>query len=70
MLLKEESNAFSGEKQCFAPQKAVLGRNLRIFGPSWESVPKVGFLELCRQKNKQKQTQQSRGKNQETNQIT
>ena len=25
MLLLEKSNAFSGEKQCFAPRKAMLG---------------------------------------------
>ncbi len=44
MLIMERSIAFSGEKQCFAPRKAMLWQNLRVFGASRKSVPKVGFL--------------------------
>ena len=43
MLLMWKSNAFRGEKQCFAPEKAMLGNNPRFFGALLKSVPKVGF---------------------------
>ncbi len=43
MLLKQRSNAFSGEKQCFAPRKALLDQNMRIFEALRKSVLKVGF---------------------------
>ena len=43
MLLLGQSDAFPGEKQCFAPRKALLGQKIRIFGASEKSVLKVGF---------------------------
>ena len=42
-LLLEQSNAFSGEKQCFAPRKAMLGRKAYKIRASGKSVLKVGF---------------------------
>ncbi len=43
-LLFGQSNAFRGEKQCFAPEKALLGAEIRFFGGKMKSVLKVGFL--------------------------
>ena len=44
MLLSGQSNAFFGEKQCFAPRKALLFQNSLFFGATDKSVLKVGFL--------------------------
>ena len=43
MLLFERSNAFSGEKQCFAPRKAMLGWKAYKITGFEKSVLKVGF---------------------------
>ena len=41
----KKSNAFSGEKQCFAPRKAMLGRNAYKIRGLEKSVQKVGFIQ-------------------------
>ena len=46
MLRSRQSNAFRGEKQCFAPRKAMLGQKSLHFGHFGKSVLNVAFGEF------------------------